>query len=74
MPSSYLVSVPPGYAVRMSDATVDAWHFEQLVRSAADLAPDAAAPALEQALGLWRGPVGRFGERCARQRPVVHRY
>jgi DNA-binding SARP family transcriptional activator len=56
MPSSYLVSAPPGYAVRISDTAVDAWHFEQLLRAAADLAPDAAAPALEQALGLWRGP------------------
>jgi hypothetical protein len=59
-----LVSVPPGYAVRLPEDAVDAWRFEALVRgtggSGATAGAAAADPAavrarLEQALGLWRG-------------------
>ena len=55
MPSSHLVSAAPGYALRLADAGVDAWRFEQQVRAAAELPPDAAVTTLEQALGFWQG-------------------
>jgi DNA-binding SARP family transcriptional activator/tetratricopeptide (TPR) repeat protein len=55
-PARVLVSAPPGYAIRLDETAVDAWHFEQLVRMAAE-ALDAATSltALERALELWRG-------------------
>ncbi|MFI6536117.1 BTAD domain-containing putative transcriptional regulator [Nonomuraea sp. NPDC050547] len=46
-----LVTVPPGYAVRLPADAVDAWRFESLVRD-----PSADATALAEALALWRGP------------------
>ena len=54
-PATVLVSAPPGYAVRIDESAVDAWRFEQLVRSATELDAASAAVALERALGLWRG-------------------
>ena len=40
-PASVLVSEPPGYAVRLPTAAVDAWRFESLVRRAGDDADNA---------------------------------
>jgi DNA-binding SARP family transcriptional activator len=54
-PATVLVSAPPGYALRVDESAVDAWRFEQLVRTAADLDAAAAMAALETALDLWRG-------------------
>ncbi|HEY2296413.1 MAG TPA: BTAD domain-containing putative transcriptional regulator [Jatrophihabitans sp.] len=55
MPSSYLVSAAPGYAVRIDADAVDAWRFERLVRAAAEQDAPAAVATLEAALSLWRG-------------------
>ena len=58
MPSSYLISAPPGYALRLDDApgaAVDARQFEQFVRAATEQSPETAVDTLEHALGLWRG-------------------
>jgi DNA-binding SARP family transcriptional activator len=56
-PAQVLVSVPPGYAVRLGDADVDAWEFESLLRaSTGDGDALAARARLERALGLWQGP------------------
>src|SRR6478672_8905924 len=63
-PAAVLVSEPPGYAVRLPTAAVDAWRFEALVRQAGD--PDQSEHArelLQQGLDLWRGPA--FGEFAA---------
>ncbi|MGZ4610705.1 MAG: BTAD domain-containing putative transcriptional regulator [Actinomycetes bacterium] len=47
----------PGYVLRVSTDTVDAWRFERLVREASGHEdPSARAAALTEALGLWRGP------------------
>src|SRR5688572_6034875 len=57
-PATLLVSVPPGYAVRLPDTAVDAWEFEALVRGSSSPAagdPHAVRARLERALRLWRG-------------------
>ncbi|MGN9913868.1 BTAD domain-containing putative transcriptional regulator [Phytohabitans sp. LJ34] len=52
-----LVTVAPGYALRAAPHEVDAWHFTELVRSAATAGEPAPALAvLDEALALWRGP------------------
>ncbi|MEU4690437.1 BTAD domain-containing putative transcriptional regulator [Actinoplanes sp. NPDC023714] len=62
-PSTTLVTVAPGYAIRVADADVDAWRFEHLVRAARKEQPETAATLLEEALGLWRGPAyGEFAD------------
>lgn len=54
---SRLLTVAPGYALRAAPQEVDAWHFAELVRSAAAAAEPAPALAvLDEALALWRGP------------------
>ncbi|MET0132345.1 MAG: BTAD domain-containing putative transcriptional regulator [Kibdelosporangium sp.] len=55
-PSRVLVTVPPGYALRTSPATVDAWRFEATVAASAGLPPADARSSLDEVLGLWRGP------------------
>lgn len=50
-PAGVLVTVSPGYAVRLDAAAVDAWRFESLVRD-----PAADHDTLAEALRLWRGP------------------
>jgi DNA-binding SARP family transcriptional activator len=47
---------PPGYALRVDPAQIDATRFEQLLRSARTAAPAERRELLERALGLWRGP------------------
>ncbi|MBX6752572.1 MAG: AAA family ATPase, partial [Micromonosporaceae bacterium] len=52
-----IVSVGPGYALRVPDDAVDAWRFEQQVRRAAKQSdPAVAAEILAGALNLWHGP------------------
>ncbi|WP_243777111.1 BTAD domain-containing putative transcriptional regulator [Actinomadura nitritigenes] len=46
-PARVLVSAAPGYALRLPDEAVDAWHFAALARD-----PERSA----EALALWRGP------------------
>ncbi|MFJ3793434.1 BTAD domain-containing putative transcriptional regulator [Kitasatospora sp. NPDC090091] len=54
--SELLVSLPPGYAVRLPVEAVDAWRFEAAVREARNAPPAAAHRRLTEALGWWRGP------------------
>ncbi|NUR47794.1 MAG: AfsR/SARP family transcriptional regulator [Hamadaea sp.] len=53
-PAKLLVTEGPGYALR-TDA-VDAWRFEDAVRTASKSAPAVAAERLAEALTWWRGP------------------
>ncbi len=56
-PSGVLVTSPPGYAIQLGQAAVDAWSFEDEVRQAAALDDPAAAHGrLTTALACWRGP------------------
>ncbi|WP_194825837.1 AfsR/SARP family transcriptional regulator [Nocardia sp. XZ_19_231] len=56
-PARLLVSVSPGYALRLPQEAVDAWRFEQLLDEARTLAdPRDARVRLDEALALWRGP------------------
>ncbi|MBV1937838.1 winged helix-turn-helix domain-containing protein, partial [Streptomyces sp. BV286] len=55
-PARLLVTEGPGYALRAAPDAVDAWRFERAIATAADLPAAAALPALEEALGWWRGP------------------
>lgn len=56
-PSGVLVTSPPGYAVRLGRAAVDAWSFEDEVHQAAALGhPATAHGRLTAALACWRGP------------------
>ena len=48
---------PPGYALRLDGAELDAGLFEQLIREARQAdGPAAAATLYREALSLWRGP------------------
>lgn len=51
-----VVTKPPGYAVRLEPEELDLTRFERIVAAARELAPEARAAALREALGLWRGP------------------
>ncbi|QDQ12194.1 hypothetical protein FH965_17750 [Streptomyces spectabilis] len=66
-PARTLVTAPPGYALRLDLAAVDAWRFEDLVRRAAEPSvPGRAAETrdrLTAALELWRG--GAYAEFAA---------
>lgn len=56
-PARLLVSAPPGYALRLPSAAVDAWRFEELLEETRALAdPRAARDRLGAALALWQGP------------------
>ncbi|MGW4248528.1 BTAD domain-containing putative transcriptional regulator, partial [Nocardia sp. NPDC004722] len=63
-PSRFIVSESSGYALRIPENAVDAWHFEQQLRTYQELVsnPDIRTePAernalLETALALWQGP------------------
>ncbi|MER6082327.1 BTAD domain-containing putative transcriptional regulator [Streptomyces sp. NPDC001833] len=55
-----IVSEPAGYALRLPTDAVDAWRFEDALRSAAlhldEGRPSETVSVLESALALWRGP------------------
>ncbi|HTJ36427.1 MAG TPA: BTAD domain-containing putative transcriptional regulator [Dactylosporangium sp.] len=58
-PATVVVSVAPGYALRLPDEHVDAWRFEALLRRGTELAesdPRSADQLLRAALGVWAGP------------------
>ncbi|MEV0444521.1 BTAD domain-containing putative transcriptional regulator [Streptomyces spectabilis] len=61
-PARLLVTAGPGYALLAAPDAVDAWRFERAVREAGLLldgggpVTGAALAALDEALGLWRGP------------------
>ncbi|WP_433223497.1 BTAD domain-containing putative transcriptional regulator [Dactylosporangium sp. CS-047395] len=57
--ATVVVSVAPGYALRLPDEQVDAWRFETLLRQGTDLAgpdPRTADRLLRAALDAWAGP------------------
>ncbi|SBT43443.1 AfsR/SARP family transcriptional regulator [Micromonospora auratinigra] len=55
-PARLLVTEGPGYALRATPDTVDAWRFESALADATDAAPRAALDRIDEALGWWRGP------------------
>ncbi|MEW1773094.1 BTAD domain-containing putative transcriptional regulator [Streptomyces sp. NPDC086777] len=59
-PAGVLVSVAPGYAVRLPEESVDAWRFEAAVRRARTAPPAEARRLLEEAIGWWHGAA--YGE------------
>jgi DNA-binding SARP family transcriptional activator len=56
-PSRLLVTDGPGYALRATRDSVDAWRFEDTAARAAGAAPHAAVALWDEALARWRGPV-----------------
>jgi DNA-binding SARP family transcriptional activator len=57
-PARWLISAPPGYALRLPDEAVDAWRFDGLVREARAVRtsdPTRARRILGEALDLWQG-------------------
>ncbi|MGW4479672.1 BTAD domain-containing putative transcriptional regulator [Rhodococcus triatomae] len=55
-PASVIVSVPPGYALRLPADSVDVWHFEQLVTAGLrESEPTVRADTLSAALDLATG-------------------
>ncbi|WP_254647795.1 BTAD domain-containing putative transcriptional regulator [Streptomyces sp. GbtcB6] len=68
-----IVSEGAGYALRLAADAVDAWRFEEALRSAAAHAdegrPSEAVAVLEAGLALWRGPA--YAEYAAE--PWAHR-
>ncbi|MFD8820535.1 BTAD domain-containing putative transcriptional regulator, partial [Streptomyces sp. NPDC059627] len=68
-----IVSEGAGYALRLAADAVDAWRFEEALRSAAAHAdtgrPSEAVAVLESGLALWRGPA--YAEYAAE--PWAHR-
>ncbi|WP_426514290.1 BTAD domain-containing putative transcriptional regulator [Dactylosporangium sp. McL0621] len=58
-PAAVVVSVAPGYALRLPDERVDSWRFEALLRQGSDVAesdPRTADRLLRAALDVWAGP------------------
>ncbi|MGI5241299.1 BTAD domain-containing putative transcriptional regulator [Dactylosporangium sp. CA-139066] len=58
-PATVVVSVAPGYALRLPDEQVDAWRFEALLRRGSEVAdadPRTADTLLRAALQTWAGP------------------
>ncbi|RKN12903.1 SARP family transcriptional regulator [Streptomyces radicis] len=55
-PSRLLVTEGPGYALRPAPDRVDAWRFDDAVRSAPALTPPRLVERLADALDSWRGP------------------
>jgi DNA-binding SARP family transcriptional activator len=65
-PGRLLMTLPPGYALRVEPEAVDAWRFEARVAEAGDLLaqhrPETALVRVDEALGLWLGPAyAEFG-------------
>ncbi|MEU6865479.1 BTAD domain-containing putative transcriptional regulator [Streptomyces sp. NPDC046876] len=55
-PAGVLVTCPPGYALRLPNEAVDAWHFEALLEQARRAAAPRSRELLTEALSWWRGP------------------
>lgn len=55
-PSTVLLSTPPGYALRVSATSVDAWRFEEALRAARSTTPALSVELLTEALTWWSGP------------------
>ncbi|MHB8651346.1 MAG: BTAD domain-containing putative transcriptional regulator, partial [Gaiellaceae bacterium] len=54
--ANVIVTRPPGYALEIDPAAIDARRFERLVEDAQSLPPLERAKTLRLAAGLWRGP------------------
>ncbi|AEA24227.1 transcriptional regulator, putative ATPase, winged helix family [Pseudonocardia dioxanivorans CB1190] len=62
-PATVLVSVAPGYALRLDDDALDARRFTRLLDDAAGRPPEAAQGTLRAALACWAGPAyGEFAD------------
>ncbi|MFD6397756.1 BTAD domain-containing putative transcriptional regulator [Nocardia sp. NPDC060249] len=55
-PPRLLVTEGHGYALRPAAEDVDAWRFDEAVRSAATLPPEQSFALLSDALNWWQGP------------------
>ncbi|MEU8844069.1 BTAD domain-containing putative transcriptional regulator [Streptomyces roseus] len=55
-PAGVLVTRAPGYALRLPDEAVDAWHFEARLEQARRAAAPRSRELLAEALSWWRGP------------------
>ncbi|MGY5116683.1 BTAD domain-containing putative transcriptional regulator [Streptomyces sp. 900105755] len=55
-PATVLVTVAPGYALRLAGDAVDAWRFETWVGRSRTAPAEEARRLLAEALGWWRGP------------------
>ncbi|MFF4309203.1 BTAD domain-containing putative transcriptional regulator [Streptomyces sp. 900105755] len=55
-PATVLVTVAPGYALRLAGDAVDAWRFETWVGQARTAPAEEARRLLAEALGWWHGP------------------
>ncbi|MFE2876437.1 BTAD domain-containing putative transcriptional regulator [Streptomyces roseus] len=55
-PAGVLVTCAPGYALRLPDEAVDAWHFEARLEQARRAAAPRSRELLAEALSWWRGP------------------
>ncbi|RKT02330.1 transcriptional regulator [Streptomyces sp. 3211.6] len=55
-PAGVLVTCAPGYALRLPDEAVDAWHFESRLEQARRAAAPRSRELLAEALSWWRGP------------------
>ncbi|MEU8435206.1 BTAD domain-containing putative transcriptional regulator [Streptomyces sp. NPDC029216] len=54
-PAGVLVTCAPGYALRLPDEAVDAWHFESRLEQARRAAAPRSRELLAEALSWWRG-------------------
>jgi DNA-binding SARP family transcriptional activator len=54
--SEAIVTMPPGYLIRVAPGELDLLRFEHLVAEAKRSLPERRATLLREALGLWRGP------------------
>ncbi|MEO8518784.1 MAG: BTAD domain-containing putative transcriptional regulator [Dermatophilaceae bacterium] len=62
-PGATLDTLPHGYRLAPLSSEVDAEQFESLLAAADRLLPDAAVPAYDEALALWRGsPFAEFAD------------
>jgi len=55
-PHEAIVTLDPGYVIRIGPDELDLLRFETLVEEARQAAPELAAQRLREALDLWRGP------------------
>jgi DNA-binding SARP family transcriptional activator len=66
-----LVTVAPGYMLRIGPEEFDVGRFERLVESAAGMESEEAAETLRVALSLWRGPaLADLGYESFAQAPI----
>ena len=66
-----IVTLPPGYLIRLTGEQLDLQRFERLVAEADGADPAQAASKLREALELWRGPpLAEFASDAFAQAPI----